>query len=189
VNEIQLIRSQLGVERDRAGAVALACARAHTLADTQSLGAGLAAFRDASVEYLACVLAWFDARDQRLRQLYARLPVDDPDRRSVEQMLAESGSSREALERLERVAGNPAGESGYGVHSRPEERWQEFSRFVAGPWRARRDALERLLSSRPRAADWRAVAGIDADSIVEERRRYAQVRQHLPEGAAAATGL
>jgi hypothetical protein len=188
MNEIQLIRSQLGAERDRAGAVALACAGALAGADAQSVAARLAAFRQASVEYLTCVLGWFEERDQRLRELNARRPVDDPERRCLEQLLAGAGSSREALERLERVAGSRAGDGATGARGRPEQQWQEFARFIAGPWKARRDAIEQRLSSRPRTADWRAVAGIDADSILEERRRYAQVRQHLPAGAAATAG-
>jgi hypothetical protein len=190
VNEIHLIRSQLRVECDRAGAVAQACAGALAGADPQALAAGsaLAELHQAGVEYLACVLAWFDERDRRLRDLYARRPADDPGRRSVEKMLTGGGNSLEALERLESVAGNPAGENGDASRSR-HERWQKFSRFFTGPWKAQRDAIDQLLSSSPRVADWRVVAGINADSILEERRRYARFRQRLPAGTAATAGL
>jgi hypothetical protein len=178
LNEIHLIRSQLGIERERTGAVAQACAGALAGADPRAFAAGsaLAEFHQAGVEYLACVLAWFDERDRRLRELYARRPADDPERRSVDKMLAGGGNSLEALERLESVAGVP-------------ERWQEFSRFFAGPWQTRRDAIDRILSSGLRVADWRVIAGIDADSILEERRRYARFRQHLPAAMAATAGL
>jgi hypothetical protein len=173
VDEIQLIRRQLATESDHVAAVARACAAALAGAEPESAAPGpaLTAFRDAAVEYLVRLLAGFEERDERLRDLYARRPADDPERRSVEQLLAGGGSSREALEQLGRA------------------HWQEFSRLIAGPWKARRDAIERILSSHPRAADWRAVAGIDADSILEERRRYAQLRQRLPHGLAAAAGL
>jgi hypothetical protein len=187
VNEIQLIRSQLSAERERATAVAHACAAVLAGAGPQNLpsGATLEEFRLASVEYLACVLGGFVERDRRLGEVYARLPADDPERRSVERILAGGGSSREALERLERAAGNSAGGSDGGSRRGREERWRDFARFLSGPWKARREALEQRLASNPRVADWRAVGGMDADSILEERRRYARVRPHLPAGAAA----
>jgi hypothetical protein len=177
VNEIHHIRSQLNAERDRAIAIAEACARAPAGADPPGpvANAAIAAFHEASLAYLARVLAWFDQRDQRMNELYARLPVDDPDRRSLERMDDDGGSGREAVRRLE--------------GSRRPERWQEFFRFLTGAWKTRRDAIDRLLSSNLRVADWRTVAGMDADSILEERGLYAQVRQHLPPGSAAAAGL
>jgi hypothetical protein len=181
VNEIQLIRSQLNAERERAVAIAQACARAPAGATPPSpVGdAAIAAFHEAGLAYLTRVLAWFDERDQRLKELYARLPADDPDRRSLERIVTDGGSGRDAVGRL----------NGNGSRARRHEHWQEFSRFLSGPWKTRRDAIDRLLSSNLRVADWRTVAGIDADSILEERRLYAQVRPHLPPGAAATAGL
>lgn len=190
MNEIHLIRTQLRAERERVGAVARACAAALAGTDPQTLAPGSAPeeLRQASAEYLACVLEWFEARDERLRELYARRPSADPERRSVEKMLGGGGSSREALERLERAAGRAASETDDSSGSRQELRWQELARFIAGPWTGRREAIERALSSNPRVADWRAIGGIDADSILDERRRYARVRQHLPPGTAAPAG-
>jgi hypothetical protein len=188
VNEIQLIRSQLNAERQRAAAVARACAAALAGADPQAIAgsAALEAFRHACVDYLACVLAWFDGRDQRLRELYARRPAADPDREALEQVLAGGGGSREALERLESAALRATGAPGHESRSRAQQRWQEFARFFAGPWDTRREAIDRMLSANPRVADWRVIGGIDADSILEERRRYERVQQHLPPGAIAA---
>jgi hypothetical protein len=165
VNEFQLILHQLRAERERAVAIARACATA----EPQSPGAGptLEEFRQAGVEYLACVLAWFEERDQRLGERYALRPSDDPDRRAVERILSGGGGSREALGQLE------------------HGRWQEAVRLLAGPWQARREAVEEQLAANPRIADWRAVGGLTADSILEERRRYARVRPLLPAGAAA----
>jgi hypothetical protein len=179
VNEIQLIRAQLDTERDRAGAVVQACARALASADlpTPAAGSAIAAFHRAALAYLTRVLTGFDARDQRLREVCVHLTVDDPDRsHSLEKVLAEGSSGREALARLESAVDR-------------QELWQELSRFVTGPWKTRRDAIDRALASRLRVADWRAIAGVDADSILEERRLYAQVRQHLPPGMAATAGL
>jgi len=39
-----------------------------------------------------------------------------------------------------------------------------------------------LLATNSRATDWRTFGGIDADSILEERRRYAQVCARVPPG-------
>lgn len=173
VNEIQLIRGQLHAELHRAVAVAEACAEA--LAATEPSGhdarAAITAFRRAGAAYLARVLGSFAARDQRLGERYRQLPLGESERRAVEKVLAGGGSSLEAREQLE------------------QERWQELFRFVTGPWKTRRDAIDRALESRLRVADWRALAGIDADSILEERRLYAQVRQHRPPGTAAAAEL
>jgi hypothetical protein len=155
VNEIQLIRSQLRAERERAGAVGQACA-----------AADLEAFREASRDYLACVLGWFEERDGRLRERYEQRPRDDPERLAIEGILAGAGSSHEALERL-----------GQG-------RWPEVARVLAGPWTVRRTAIEERLAANPRVADWRAIGGLTADTILEERRRYARVRQQAPAGTA-----
>lgn len=173
MNEIQLIRAQLDAERDRAGAIAEACARALASADAPSGADGAAAggLHRAGLAYLRRVLEWFDERDQRLQKLFAQLPVGGPD---LGQILARGGSGREALERL-----------GSGAR----EHWQEFSRFMRGPWKMRRDAIDRMLASGLRVADWRAVAAIDADSILEERHLFAQVRPHLSPRTPATGGL
>jgi hypothetical protein len=163
VNEIQMIRAQLENERERTGAVAQACS-----------AAAIEALHEAGLAYLRCVLGWFDERDERLRELYARRPIGERDS-SLETLLAESRGGRQALDRLESAS-----------RGGRQEPWQVLSRFLAGPWKTRQEAIGRALASGLRVADWRTVAGIDADSMLEERRLYAQVRRHLPAGAATA---
>ena len=185
MNEIQLLRSQLATERAHLSAVANACASALGSAAGPLVGGSpLAQFLQVSVDYLVCVLAWFEERDQRLTDLARTLP-EAPGRRALEEALARPGRSREALGKLEAAcarslatvaAPEKAGDAA-------EHRWQEFARYFSGVWSVRRDALEALLAANPRPADWRAVCGIDADSILEERRRYAQVCARLPPGA------
>src|SRR5215468_12657221 len=103
MNEVELIRNQLALERIHAGAVANACATAMQ----GDVGAGesgdsLGQFRRACVDYLACVLAWFEERDQRLTDLLqARFVPTDPARRALEEVLVREGSSREVLAKLE----------------------------------------------------------------------------------------
>ena len=177
MNEVELIRNQLALERAHVGAVANACANAMqgdagAVATDDSLGQ----FRRACVEYLACVLAWFEERDQRLTDLLQTgFPSTDPTRRAVEEALGRRGRGREALAMLEAAC---AGTTASGSAGR--QGWREFAEYFNGVWSTRRDALDALLSTNSRATDWRTFGGIDADSILEERRRYAQVCVQAP---------
>ena len=178
MNEVQLIRSQLALERAHAAAVANAWATAlqgdaaaEPASDTQGL------FRGAGVEYLACVLAWFEERDQRLLDLVqARFGSSDPLRRAFEEVLARPGRSREALTKLELAC---AGSAAPDPRAR-ERGWREFAEYFNGAWSTRRDALDALLAANSRPTDWRTLGGIDADSILEERRRHALVVAQAP---------
>lgn len=171
MNEIELLRNQLATERRRVREIAGACA-ALLGAPAPRAGAAPEALSAASTEYLGCVLDWFDRRDERLGELYARLPAGDARGRALA-ALGPGGRGREALERL---AGSGAA----------RERWQAFARFIDDAWDARRGTVEALLASNPRVADWRAIAGIDADSICQERALYARFRAALASGAASA---
>ncbi|HVN45195.1 MAG TPA: hypothetical protein VMT66_08065 [Steroidobacteraceae bacterium] len=180
MNEIQLIRNQLALERAHASAVANACAA--VLPGDTAAGPGgepVGAFRRACVAYLACVLAWFEERDQRVVDLLQkRFGAADPARRAFEEVLARPGRSRDALAKLEAACGGPQTSAG----TRGPQAWSAFSDYFNGVWSTRREALDALLASSNRAADWRALAGIDADSILEERRRYAMVVAQAPPG-------
>jgi hypothetical protein len=180
MNEIHLLRAQLATERAHASAVANACASVFGRSPGPPPGdAPLAHFLRASVDYLVCVLAWFEERDQRLSDL-ARASAEAPVRRALDEALARPGRSREALGKLEEAC--TASASGDAA----ERRWQEFAQHFNGAWTARRNALDALLAANSRPSDWRAVSAVDADSILEERRRYALVCSRLPPGATLA---
>ena len=185
MNEVELIRNQLALERTHAGAVANACATVmQGDATAGASGDPLGRFRRACVDYLACVLAWFEERDQRLTDLLqAGLRSTDPARRSFEEVLARPGRSREVLAKLEAACAGTA-TSGYTGR---QQGWREFAEYFNGVWSTRRDALDALLSTNSRATDWRTFGGIDADSILEERRRYAQVCSQVPPGVTLGT--
>jgi hypothetical protein len=174
VNEIQLIRAQLDVERQHAHAVANACPAALDRAEAAALasGAPLEQFRQACVDYLVCVLAWFEERDRRLQSLVNQYGPEHPTRDALDEALARRGRSREALDKLEAALVQAPDGTG--------RQWQEFALFFTGPWSERRDALDALLASHERAAEWRAFGGIDADSILEERTRFVRVQKTLP---------
>jgi hypothetical protein len=178
VNEIQLIRAQLIAERNHASAVAAACAAAGSRRE------GLRGeFGRACVDYLVLILAWFEERDQRAADLARALrPGAKVAGAALEEALAQPGRSREALQRLERAVAAV----GEGAAADASRSWQEFARYFNGAWSARRDAIDARLAEGLRAADWRAVAGVDADSILEERQHFARVRASVPPGVALA---
>lgn len=154
MNELELIRNQLGAERERVSEVARACAAAGA---TEAL-------RQVAVEYLVFVLTRFDERDRKLtEQRSARAAA-------LDQAIAGSGSSREMLAKL------AAATSDDGAHA---DRWVAFAGLCEGPWRLRRDAIDALQQTNLRIADWRTVSCVDADSILEERTRYARVQAKL----------
>ncbi|MDB6008692.1 MAG: hypothetical protein JWL65_942 [Gammaproteobacteria bacterium] len=178
MNEVELIRGQLTLERQHAAEVARACVSALATSapqDTERL-ATLEAFRQAGVEYLVWMLSRFEEREQVFHDLLrSRFPAEDPNRRAVEAALALSGTSREALAKLETALGST-------VDSDSTARWTDFLRFFSGVWSARRDEIDRLFERQAKVTDWRTVSDIDADSIVDERSRYARVKATLPAG-------
>lgn len=162
MNEIQLIRAQLDTERTHASAVATACAAGSEPAD----------LRTAATDYLLCVLGWFDERDRRLGELVRTRPdLGGQLRHGIAEALAQPGASAAALEKLKATQGDPT------------VTWQALAQFVGTVWERRRDAIDVLLASITRPADWRAIAAIDADSILEERRRFERVNAACPPGA------
>jgi hypothetical protein len=161
MNEIELLRNQLATERRHVREVASACAAALVRASARPGDAAPEALRAACSEYLGHMLEWFERRDQRLREQYAQHPATD--------------SGRIALERLKQAGPAP-------------ETWQSLAEFINGPWDTQRGAVEALLASNSRVADWRAFCGIDADSVCQERALYARVRAALPSGSPPGPG-
>lgn len=175
MNEIELIRGQLSTERLHAGAVANACALALQRPEHSP---ALAEFRQSCVDYLVCVLAWFEERDQRLSDLIrARIAPEAATRRALEDALGRPGRSRETLEGLAAAVASTAAAGG-----NPRSSWSDFAHYFNDVWSTRRDAVDALLAPNGRVGDWRAVAGIDADSILLERQLYARVDERLPPG-------
>jgi hypothetical protein len=170
MNEVELIRAQLSLERQHAFDVS----RDLSSAGSSSGGLdSLQAFRQASVDYLVWTLSRFEEREQTFHDLLRGRPgTDGSERRAVETALAMPGTSREALTRLESALG--------AANTERAGRWTDFQQFLAGPWSARRDALDKLFAQQAKVPDWRAVSGIDADSIFDERNRYERVRAALP---------
>jgi hypothetical protein len=181
MNEVELIRNQLALERAHVGEVANACANAMELQRGASTSLdSLKEFRRACVDYLACVLTWFEERDQRLADLLrVRSVLMDPARHALEEVLTHPGRGHELLAKLEAACA-----SALSASASQQQGWREFVEYFNGAWSRRRDALDALLSTNARTTDLRTLGGIDADSILEERRRYAQVCAQAPAGVA-----
>jgi hypothetical protein len=163
MNEVELIRAQLRVERQHAEAVARACASAHTAVSADA------------IEYLAWILTRFEEREQVFHDLIRkRFAAGDPHRQAVELTLGSPGSNREALAKLEAALGASA-----DAHT-TALRWSEFLNFFSRDWVARRNEIDRLFPIQAKVTDWRTVSAIDADSIVDERARWARVKATMP---------
>lgn len=181
MNELEIIRTQLAVEQSHAAQVANACAAVFgSTGAAPASSEETALFREACVSYLVWVLARFEERDQTLSELLAsRQPQTNgaaaASMRRLVTLVTRSGTSREALARLETAlaAGDSAG---------ARSGWQEFARFFNSAWAARRAALAGALAEHLGVADWRTVCAIDADSILDERRRFERVVAQLPAG-------
>ncbi len=181
MNEIALIRAQLDQERQHAHAVANAAAAALDRAAAAQLAEGtpLAGFRQACVDYLVCVLAWFEERDRRLQALINQLGAEHATRDALDEALARRGRSRDALERLEAAFVQKADGGG--------KLWQEFAHYLTGAWHERREVIDGLMAANNRPGDWRVYGGIDADGVLEERTRFLRVQKTLPPKAPALT--
>lgn len=181
MNELEIIRRQLALEQSHAAEVANASA-----AVFGSPGAAAAPpeatapFREACVSYLVWVLSRFEECDQALsellgsRQSHTHGAVETGERQ-LAAIVSQAGTSRQALSRLE--AALAAAESD-GARAA----WQEFARTFNSLWTPRRAALERAIAEHLSVADWRAISAIDADSILDERTRYARFLAQRPAG-------
>ena len=181
MNEIEIIRSQIAAEQAHAADVTRACAAVFgAQSAAPAPGEETVLFREACVSHLVWVLARFEERDQTLSELLAaRQPLASGPAaagvRHLASLIARSGTSREALSRLE--AALAAGESPTVLAA-----WREFIRFFDSAWAPRREALDGALAEHLGVADLRAVYAIDADSILDERKRYARVATQSPAG-------
>jgi hypothetical protein len=186
MNELEIIRSQLDVEQSHAAEVVNACASLFGSENAARAPADAAALlREACVSYLVWVLARFEERDQTLSELLASRQLSPnaaaaAGARHLGNLIARSGTSREALARLE--AALAAGES-----QAARAAWQEFARFFNSAWQPRRAALDAALAEHLGVTDWRTVCAIDADSMLDERKRFARVVAQLPAGVGPAS--
>ena len=175
MNESDIIRGQLATERIHAAQVVNACVSLFG-SERELAQPPPSAFREASVNYLVWVLSRFEQRDQLLAEHIARQrATHQPLHSALAALEAQEGTSRQSLARLEAALAAPSPEAARAA-------WLAFGRFFNSLWCERRLAIEQHLSALPGMASWRAISALDADSILQERARYAQVAAHLPAG-------
>src|SRR5690242_16281000 len=132
MNELEIICSQLAVERSHTAEVANACAAVFGSAGAAAPSEATVRFREACVSYLVWVLARFEERDQTLSELLAsRQSLGEggatADAQQLGSLISRSGTSREALSRLESALA--AGEV-----EAMRAGWEEFARFFNSAW-------------------------------------------------------
>lgn len=151
MNEIEVIRAQLGLETQHALAVARAAAGAE------------GNVRQACDAYLEWVLGVFAERERRLAELIdARPGAPEPVRHALAAALGGPGSSTAALGTLRAARAD-------------SRAWGELAHFLEGDWQRRRSALDAALAPHRRIADWRSALGLSAAGILRERELYARV--------------
>ncbi|MGE0581783.1 MAG: hypothetical protein AB7P31_06610 [Steroidobacteraceae bacterium] len=167
MDELAILRDQVGTERRHLAALKQACRAA--------LHAGSAASdladrcRTASV-YLAYSARRLHAQDQAhcllLRPRVSR--EDAAGRALLDDLESTLQRSRVALQVLE-AASDPV----TGV--------RDYLDFIDAVLGKRRHGLEPLFRAHYTIDDWRAASFVDADSILEERAQYAAVQAAFPE--------
>jgi hypothetical protein len=161
MNEAQLIRRQIGIEREHA------CELLRRIESTFSMTYS---------NYLLYILDKQTSRaTAHIERMSSRGPVTPDEEAALHNL-------RRALEELTRVL--PAPESGGG---RPPSRAGSSPPISAGQERClaplrdlidSSERLEALAEWRYTIDDWRSIARIDADSVLEERRLWAEVLRH-----------
>jgi hypothetical protein len=179
MDELAILRDQVAIERLHLAALKKACRAALQAGDD---AAGLAETCRAATAYFLYSTRRLHAQDQaHCLLLRPRVPRTDTASHALlddlEQTLQRSRTALRDLEAsVDPVAGTRA--------------WLDFIDDVLGK---RRHRLEHLFREHYTIDDWRASACVDADSILEERERFAAARAAFPpnlapEAEAGATG-
>jgi hypothetical protein len=184
MNEIEFIRTQVATERKHVEAVSNACAAA-----VDAMGrarpaerAALEEFCETCADYLVYVMARFRARDQvHYQLLYARLsPGNQEDRALLLHLEKTLAAGRTGLMKLES-----------SLAERRKNRLtardlatvcQEYIGHLQETMGMRRDRIQNLFDRYYGVEEWRHASLVDADSILDERARYAKVQAKLPPG-------
>lgn len=137
-------------------------------------------------DYLVFIVARFNAQDgAHAGQIRARLgPDDDDGRKAIGELLGALQQSGEAIARLSASAA--AWRGGLASDGALVAALRDYLAFYASVLATRRHSLQPWFDAHYGIAEWRHAAGVDADSILEERERYARVADSLPEGLSLA---
>lgn len=137
-------------------------------------------------DYLVFIVARFNAQDRaHAEQIRPRLGAgDDAGRKTIGELLAALDQSHVAIERLgTAVADWRGGRSGDAALVAA---LRDYLAFYASVLATRRHSLQPWFDAHYGIGEWRRAAGVDADSIFEERERFARVADSLPDGLSLA---
>lgn len=179
MNEIQFLRDQVSLERR------------HMTAVKDALGAALEARFDeallrpfclAAVRYLLFAMQRFHRQDAKHAELLlARLPAEAvADRTRVAEVAAALEGAHAGLGPLAEAAAAAADPDAPAAPLIAACR--DYVRWFETRLRDRRHSFHDLFDACYGIEEWRAASFVDADSILEERERFADVRQVLPPG-------
>ncbi len=175
MDELAILRDQVATERRHLAALKQAC-RATLQSSTDA--PGKAALCRAAAAYLAYgghrLLAQDQAHCLLLRPRVSR--ADAASHALLDDLESALQRARVALQALESATDPVAGVRDY----------LDFIDAVLGK---RRHGLEALFQMHYTIEDWRAASFVDADSILEERERYAAVRGAFPAGLEPGAGV
>lgn len=175
MDELALLREQLALERDHRGAVRHA---ARAALEARYDPEHLQLFAVCALEYLLWSGSRGVAQDgSRLRLLKARTASSGTSDHALLDSHATTLDEPTRAVVLLKAAGDPV-ERLRAYLALPESAHLSGRPLPDG-------ALERYL----RIEDWRELAGIDADSILEERERFERLRRALPGGVSLGTGV
>lgn len=189
MNELEFIRSQIALEYDHAAAVRTACSAA---LGTAAAPAPAGEFLDVCANYLVFADRRGEIRDTAHLDLLR--PQIAAGEREAQALLGELQRSlpirRSALDRLaaaidtHRTAAVTAAANQVTQAAPIEALLHDYLASHAGV-HANQRALLTLCDVHYDIVQWRQAAGVDADSILEERERYARVVASLPDGLMA----
>lgn len=167
MNELELLRGQLETEMRHFSAVLCACSEV-----LQKPGRGSEEFLRAGLEYLAFAV----------ERLQGDCDPGDPDpelTQALRSAQAESGAPS--------VSGTPPGSGTPPLSGAPPvsgapaaTHWQRFAALLERQLQTRQAAIQAARLRGATIAEWRAVARLDADSIVREREQYQLLRHRRP---------
>ena len=174
MDELAILRDQVATERRHLAALKKACRAA---LEAGGNAAGLAETCRVATAYLLYSTRRLHAQDQALCLLLRpRLPRTDTASHALLDDLEETlQRSRAALQDLEAAVDPVTG----------TRAWLAFIDNVLGK---RRHGLEHLFREHYTIDDWRASSCVDADSILEERERFAAACAAFPPGLAPEAG-
>lgn len=182
MNELAFIRAQVATERRHMAAIRSALTAALAPIPDTTAASVRDSFFQVCADYLVYSVGRLNAQDQaHCDQLRPRVPRSDASAHgALEALQARLEQSRAAIGELSQALNaRRSGSLDAAGLAAAAERYVAFYQAVLAPQRHR---LSHLLDAHYRIEDWRSASWVDADSVLEERSRYAACIAQRPPG-------